>query len=57
MSEIIKLNMVTDFWKHADEGLRDERSRMVKGFAFYVGDQWAAADIAKMDNSLIKCAT
>jgi hypothetical protein len=38
MSEIIKLNMVSEYWKHSDEGLRDERNRMAKGFAFYTGD-------------------
>ncbi|MBW8015718.1 MAG: hypothetical protein FVQ82_05990 [Planctomycetes bacterium] len=49
MSEIIKLNMVSEYWKHSDEGLRDERNRMAKGFAFYTGDQWDAADIAKLN--------
>ena len=50
MSEITKLNMVTDFWKHSDAGLRDELDRMAQGFAFYTGDQWSAADIAKLDS-------
>ena len=50
MSEIIKLNRVTEFWKHADVGLRDERDRMTEGFAFYTGNQWSPADIAKLDS-------
>ena len=32
MSEITKLNMVTEYWKHSDAGLRDERNRMAQGF-------------------------
>lgn len=49
MSEITRLAMVSEFWKHADAGLADERNRMTEGFAFYVGDQWDAKDIAKLD--------
>ena len=49
MSEIEKLNLVKEYWKHSDSGLRDEFERMRSGFAFYVGDQWDAADIAKLD--------
>ena len=49
MSEIVRLNMVTEYWKHADVGLRDELDRMTQGFAFYTGDQWDAADIAKLN--------
>ncbi len=49
MSEIAKLNLVTEYWKHSDSGLRDEFDRMCSGFAFYVGDQWDAKDIAKLD--------
>jgi len=41
--------MVTEYWKHADAGLRDELDRMAQGFAFYTGNQWSAADIAKLD--------
>ncbi len=40
MSEIEKLNMVRDYWKHAEAGLRDERDRMQTGFNYYVGNQW-----------------
>jgi hypothetical protein len=28
MNEVNKLNMVRDYWKHADEGLRDEFAQM-----------------------------
>jgi hypothetical protein len=45
MSEVNKLNLIRDYWKHADEGLRDEFARMQKGFQFYVGDQWDTADL------------
>ena len=38
MSKIKKLAMVRDFWKHSDEGLRDEFLRMHEGFRFYTGD-------------------
>jgi hypothetical protein len=48
MSEVNRLNLVRDYWKHADEGLRDEFARMQKGFQFYVGDQWNAADLEKL---------
>jgi hypothetical protein len=48
MTEITRLNLVRDYWKHADEGLRDEFARMQKGFAFYVGDQWDSADLEKL---------
>ena len=49
MSEITRLAMVTEFWKHSDESLRDEIDRMTTGFNFYVGNQWNTADIAKLD--------
>ena len=49
MAEAAKLNMVTEYWKHADSGLRDEFERMRSGFAFYVGDQWDPADTAMLD--------
>ena len=49
MSEIDKLNMVRDYWKHSDAGLRDESERMRTGFNYYVGNQWDSADIAKLD--------
>jgi hypothetical protein len=48
MSENTKLTLVKEYWKHADEGLRDEFARMQKGFQFYVGDQWDAADLEKL---------
>jgi len=48
MTEITRLNLVREYWKHADEGLRDEFARMQKGFAFYVGDQWDSADLEKL---------
>jgi hypothetical protein len=48
MSEINKLNLVRDYWKHADEGPRDEFARMQKGFQFYIGDQWDSADLQKL---------
>jgi hypothetical protein len=48
MSENTKLTLVKEYWRHADEGLRDEFARMQKGFAFYVGDQWDAADLEKL---------
>jgi len=50
MSEITKLNMVKEFWKHSDEGLRDEFARMHQGFRFYTGDQWEPADLAKLQS-------
>ncbi|MCK5175240.1 MAG: hypothetical protein KAR47_17735, partial [Planctomycetes bacterium] len=49
MSEIAKLNMVTEYWKHSDESLRGEFERMRTGFAYYVGSQWDPADVAKLD--------
>ncbi len=49
MSEVDKLNMVREYWKYSDAGLRDEAERMRTGFNFYVGNQWDAADIAKLD--------
>ncbi len=48
MSEVERLNLVRDYWKHADTGLRDERDRMQAGFNFYVGNQWDAADLEKL---------
>ncbi|MBE0534996.1 MAG: hypothetical protein IH624_04940 [Phycisphaerae bacterium] len=48
MSEVERLNLVRDYWKHADAGLRDERERMQTGFNFYVGNQWDAADLEKL---------
>ena len=48
MSETSKLNMVREYWKHADEGLRAEFARMNEGFRFYTGDQWSPADLAKL---------
>jgi len=47
-NEAEKISMVSDFWKHADAGLRDENERMATGFNFYVGNQWDAKDIAKL---------
>ena len=49
MSEVDKLNMVKGYWKYSDAGLRDEAERMRTGFNFYVGNQWDAADIAKLN--------
>lgn len=49
MVEADRVNMVREFWKHSDAGLRDEAERMRKGFNFYVGNQWEPADIAKLD--------
>lgn len=48
MTEADKLNMVRDFWRLAESGLRDERDRMQTGFNFYVGNQWEAADLTKL---------
>ena len=48
MSEVERLNLVRDYWKHADAGLHDERDRMQTGFNFYVGNQWDAADLEKL---------
>jgi hypothetical protein len=48
MSENSTVAKVKDYWKHADEGLRDEFARMRTGFAFYAGDQWDATDLAKL---------
>ena len=48
MSEATKIAMVKEYWRHSDEGLRDEFARMQKGFAFYVGDQWDSADLEKL---------
>ena len=50
MSEITKLNMVREFWKHADAGLAGEFARMQEGFRFYTGDQWDPADLAKLQS-------
>src|SRR6056297_1873763 len=50
MSEVNKLNMVSEYWKHSDEGLRDERKRMTEGFRFYTGNQWDPADIARLNS-------
>jgi hypothetical protein len=49
MAEAERLNLVREYWKHSDAGLRDELERMRSGFAFYVGQQWDPADIAKLD--------
>lgn len=48
MTETNKLNMVKEFWKHSDEGLRGEFARMHEGFRFYTGDQWSPGDLAKL---------
>ena len=48
MSEVNKLNLVKDYWKHAEAGLADEFARMRRGFQFYVGDQWEPADLEKL---------
>lgn len=48
MSENTKIVMVREFWKHSDEGLRDEFARMQRGFRFYTGDQWETADLEKL---------
>jgi hypothetical protein len=48
MSEVTKLNMVREYWKHADAGLAGEFARMHEGFRFYTGDQWDPADLAKL---------
>ena len=48
MSETSKLNMVKDYWKHADAGLAGEFARMHEGFRFYTGDQWDLADLEKL---------
>ena len=48
MSEITKLNMVKEYWRHADAGLAGEFARMHEGFRFYTGDQWDPADLAKL---------
>ena len=50
MSEVTKLTMVREYWKHADEGLRDEFARMHEGFRFYTGDQWSTADLEKLQS-------
>jgi hypothetical protein len=50
MNEVAKLNMVVEFWKHADEGLRSEFERMRTGFNFYVGNQWDQADLEKLNS-------
>ena len=49
MSEVDRVNMVREYWKHSDAGLRDEAERMRTGFNYYVGNQWDAVDIAKLD--------
>lgn len=48
MTEVSRLNMVKEFWLHADEGLRSEFNRMTQGFRFYTGDQWDPADLEKL---------
>jgi hypothetical protein len=48
MSEVTKLNMVRDYWKHADAALAGEFARMHEGFRFYTGDQWELADLEKL---------
>ena len=48
MSEVNKLNLVKDYWKHADAGLSREFARMQRGFRFYCGDQWEPADLEKL---------
>lgn len=48
MTESSKINLVREFWRHADEGLRDEFARMERGFQFYIGDQWEPADLQKL---------
>ena len=50
MNEVAKLNMVIEYWKHADEGLRSEFERMRTGFNFYVGNQWDSADLEKLQS-------
>ena len=50
MSEITKLAMVRDYWKHSDAGLAGEFARMRQGFQFYTGDQWDPADLAKLQS-------
>ncbi len=48
MSEVTKLAMVREYWKHADAGLAGEFARMHEGFRFYTGDQWDLADLEKL---------
>ena len=48
MSEVTKLNMVREYWKHADAGLAGEFARMHEGYRFYTGDQWDLADLEKL---------
>jgi hypothetical protein len=48
MSEVTKLNMVRDYWRHADAGLVGEFARMHEGYRFYTGDQWDLADLEKL---------
>ena len=48
MSEVNKLNLVKEYWKHADAGLSREFARMQRGFRFYCGDQWEPADLEKL---------
>lgn len=48
MTEANKINLVREYWKHADEGLRNEFERMERGFQFYIGDQWEPADLQKL---------
>ena len=50
MNEVTKLNMVTEFWRHADDGLRPEFDRMRTGFNFYVGNQWDNVDLEKLQS-------
>jgi hypothetical protein len=50
MNEVNKLNMVKEYWKHADAGLAGEFCRMHEGFRFYTGDQWDPADLAKLQS-------
>jgi hypothetical protein len=49
MTEATKLTMVKEYWKHADEGLRNEFAAMQTGFSFYAGHQWSAKDLAKLE--------
>jgi hypothetical protein len=48
MSETSLVKMVNDYWHYADTARRDEFTRMREGFAFYVGEQWDAADLQKL---------
>ena len=48
MTENKKINLVREYWRHAEEGLADEFARMQRGFRFYCGDQWEPADLEKL---------